>query len=533
MMNSPPTKQRQTCITPPGFYASKNAMAKHDYGITPPGFAASKNTSFLDKIDTVALKKTDPKTRVDKNEVDVLRKERDDAVLQNEKLKQLLEETRAQLAFRDEFDKEGEIIHKKEIGMLQNECDVAMLQNRKLKQQLEETQAQLEDLTSHSKASRTHQMEMEFLRSECDNVVLQNIELERHVQEIRAQLAACRDEFERDQKKYKKHLAFLLNEQNRQGKQEPPEEGTILGPINHDLVETTERIGDYDIGKFLGKGEYAQVRKGIHRNTHEQYAIKCIGKKRSPQAMHQLEQEVIVLTQVTHPNMIRAMHVYHAPSTVYLVMELGRLDLFEYAQRTKGRIDDNTLREIMIGILQPIEFLHSIGICHSDLKAENILIMKKASQLDRTHIKLCDFGLCSMSTSTDPDTPVYQTNFKGTVPLVAPEVIVSTSIGAAYDARPVDMWAIGCTLLELTVGYPDGWKEAFKLHKTDIVGFEEGIHESLESMYERRYMVDFNTFDIVCSLLRMKPEARHTASQVLEHGWFEGCFMSSKARGSV
>jgi len=374
----------------------------------------------------------------------------------------------------------------------------------------------------------SRKQEIQVLSQECDTAVIQNVRLEHDLEETQAELAACRDEFDLEQEEHEKQLAILIYEYNRQGNDErarSPSEDSLLGPVNHELVETPDQVGDYHLSKLLGTGKFARVRLGIHRVTQDEYAIKCIDKSsiRSPQHMHQLVNELTVLLQISHVNIVKAHATFHAPNIVYVVMELASTDLFEYSRRSNNK-EKIPLREIMIGILQPLEFLHSIGICHCDIKVENILLVKHNEELTRRHVRLCDFGLCCVSTSTDAHAPVLDSGFKGTIPLVAPEVILSKQ---DYDARPVDMWAVGCTLLELTDGYPDGWDDAYKLCRSDKVGFQEGMKACLVELRGRQYSVNDDAFDIVCGLLRMTPEHRRTASRVLEHPWFDGCFAES------
>ena len=354
-----------------------------------------------------------------------------------------------------------------------------------------------------------HFDEVELLRKQRDVAVFSNIYLEAQLRDTQAELVACRRELEKQKKKHEEQLAFLLHEYL-------PEHQSLLGPIDHNLKEDCEQVGDYIVGDLLGDGYYADVFNGMHCSTKQQFAIKCLKKERiqSNQHMHQLEQELMVLKHASHPNIIRMEEVLHGHNVVYIVMELGHKDLYTYA-RTVG-ITEYGLREIMAGILTPLQHLHSIGICHLDIKPENILVMKDvpAIELRREHIKLCDFGLCTISSSSE-NTVVHQASIKGTPGFFAPEMVEGT-----FDAKPADMWSVACTLLELSEGFMECWMESYDLYRKDTEGFQQGIRFCLAMMQDRDYFADANVFEIVRDLLRMEPELRLTAAQVLEHDWF-------------
>jgi serine/threonine protein kinase len=222
----------------------------------------------------------------------------------------------------------------------------------------------------------------------------------------------------------------------------------------------------------------------------------------------------MILKHVHHPNIIRMQEVLHSPNVIYIVMELGHKDLHTYASNV-GITEDST-REIMAGILTPLKHLHSIGICHLDIKPENIMVMKDvpAHELSRDHIKLCDFGLCVISSCTQ-DPVVSEVTLKGTPGFFAPEMVEG-----AFDAKPADMWSVGCTLMELSEGFMEGWFESYSMYRKDTANFHLGIRNCLTMVQDRDYFADVHIFELVRDLLRMEPEHRLTASQVLEHDWF-------------
>lgn len=93
-----------------------------------------------------------------------------------------------------------------------------------------------------------------------------------------------------------------------------------------------------------------------------------------------------------------------------------------------------------------IQYLHSHGVCHRDLKLENILINTTTQK-----IKIIDFGL-ALNTPLDGSSqrPPYLTKHRcGSEEYASPELI----LGGPYDARYVDIWACGVIFFALLVGY--------------------------------------------------------------------------------
>ena len=113
--------------------------------------------------------------------------------------------------------------------------------------------------------------------------------------------------------------------------------------------------------------------------------------------------------------------------------------------RNFGRFPDDTIRFLTRQVLEGLSYLHSRGILHRDLKADNLLL-----DIDGT-IKISDFGISKRSRD------IYANNaemsMQGTIFWMAPEVIhnVIKNQKQGYSAK-VDVWSLGCVILEMFVG---------------------------------------------------------------------------------
>jgi serine/threonine protein kinase len=298
-----------------------------------------------------------------------------------------------------------------------------------------------------------------------------------------------------------------------------------IGPVNYDIAETDTTIGIYDIGKHLGEGNYASVYIGTNRRSQQQYALKKLSKNRmvSLRSLTQLEKELDVLHSVNHENIIKLHDTIHAPDHIYLVLELGHVDLFKYIKLHGLALD--TIREIALGLLRGVAYLHERGIAHLDIKEENILIAKDVTvlELNHTHIKLCDLGLCAVQ--PDVDQPIPVSRLRGTSGYFAPEIV---SHMQSAEGRSADMWSVGATLIGLVQEDSPSWMDAYSYFKSDRRKFQEGLVDCVIKLYERKFFPDIDLHDLICRMLVMKPSKRLTAAQALEHVWIQRSAYISK-----
>jgi BR serine/threonine kinase len=182
-------------------------------------------------------------------------------------------------------------------------------------------------------------------------------------------------------------------------------------------------IGPYLIERAIGSGKSSQVYLVKHNHTQQRYALKCVLK--SPDS--QIRTEIALHTIPKHSNVLRLFSTFDTETHVCLVLELAeRGELFDYLISQSFFSEDialNFFRQVVYGV----EYLHSLGICHRDLKSENVL-------LDLNYqVKISDFGL---SKWIPEGTATEQC---GSAHYMAPEVVA----GGSYDPRKADIWSLG------------------------------------------------------------------------------------------
>jgi len=203
---------------------------------------------------------------------------------------------------------------------------------------------------------------------------------------------------------------------------------------------------DYKIESVIGQGNYSKVRRGRNKATGEKVAIKIISKsKLSPEDLADLKNEIDILKQVDHPNIVKLVDVYEDAKNFSLVMELMRGgELFDVLME-REQFSEKEARDIIAPIIDAINYLHSLGIIHRDIKPENLLFSSK--DIETAVIKVADFGFARFVQEEDKDG--LATTVCGTPNYVAPEVLEQKPYGT-----PCDSWSIGVVLYILLCGCP-------------------------------------------------------------------------------
>lgn len=285
-------------------------------------------------------------------------------------------------------------------------------------------------------------------------------------------------------------------------------------------VRTADAVTDvYDIStKLLGSGTYSQVFAATHRELKGTFAVKCINKAFlvSPEEKESIRREVEVHLRCHHPNIVRLFEVYEDSSSLWLVMEQTNHGTLKNWMARHRRSGEHMASKLVHQLLIAVAHLHQMGILHSDIKPENILVntdtMSASTGVaaEETVIKICDFGLARKV----PDIKyfrftrdVYKVPFTGvcgTPGYIAPELLMRQPYGT-----PTDMWSVGVIMFELIGGYPPfrPYSKCLKMQ----VSFQGRAWKccSAEAM------------DLLQKLLVVQPSRRLSATDALKHPWFD------------
>mmetsp|Transcript_35365 Transcript_35365/g.75384 ORF Transcript_35365/g.75384 Transcript_35365/m.75384 type:complete len:556 (+) Transcript_35365:125-1792(+) len=260
---------------------------------------------------------------------------------------------------------------------------------------------------------------------------------------------------------------------------------------------------DYSVvDKALGSGYNGVVRMAVSKTGkgQQKYAVKAFKLASIPKDKKaQLESEVEIFLCMDHPHITHLYDVYESEEMLHLVMECCEGgELFERITEVK-RFSEKDAADAVWQMLLAVNYIHSHGIVHRDLKLENFLYDSKGG----SHLKLIDFGFSKM---WDPNIKMHVSC--GTLAYVAPEVLQKS-----YTSQ-CDMWSLGVIVFILLSGYmPFSGSEAVQTKN-----ISEG---NFKMKPERWHTVSKGARDFVMSLLQVDPHKRMTAGQALEHRWIQ------------
>mmetsp|Transcript_5867 Transcript_5867/g.11184 ORF Transcript_5867/g.11184 Transcript_5867/m.11184 type:complete len:1060 (+) Transcript_5867:347-3526(+) len=264
------------------------------------------------------------------------------------------------------------------------------------------------------------------------------------------------------------------------------------------------RVDQLEEIAIIGVGGYGKVTLVNFKN--EQFALKSMLKQAllKMELQAHLEQERESMIECRSPWTVGLDATYQDKHYVFMLIEavMGG-DLRRYIlKQPNRRIPENHARFYVACVVQALEFMHSLGYVHRDLKTENLLITPSG------YIKLADFGFAKKiikgkKTYTTCGTPAY----------MAPEIITM-----AGHTTAVDWWCIGILLYEMTCGYTPFQYETNELNK-------------LRAIVDGKYTIPSNLSascrSIISKLLTTNPARRlgnlkRGARDVKAHPWFNG-----------
>ncbi|KAI8566229.1 hypothetical protein RHMOL_Rhmol02G0023900 [Rhododendron molle] len=262
-------------------------------------------------------------------------------------------------------------------------------------------------------------------------------------------------------------------------------------------------------GELIGCGAFGRVYMGMNLDSGELLAVKQVSiasnasKDKAQAHIRELEEEVKLLKNLSHPNIVRYLGTAREEESLNILLEFVPGGSISSLLGKFGSFPESVIRMYTKQLLLGLEYLHENGIMHRDIKGANILVDNKGC------IKLADFG--ASKKVVELATITGAKSMKGTAYWMAPEVILQT--GHSFSA---DIWSVGCTVIEMATGKPP-WSQQYQEEVAAL--FHIGMTKSHPPIPEH---LSVGAKDFLLKCLQKEPNLRLSALDLLQHPFVTG-----------
>lgn len=212
-------------------------------------------------------------------------------------------------------------------------------------------------------------------------------------------------------------------------------------------------IGNYRVGRRIGKGGMGTVHEAEHVLTQRKIAVKFLmtivqSEEEARLAQRRFEDEALILGGLKHPNLIEFLGSGVLPDgRFYIMMEYCEgITLKQFLVDKGGRLEPDLAVDLIRQIALALMDVHKHNIVHRDLTPRNVMVLPEPSTPQRCRVKILDFGIAkTLGSDRRTSTQAFPT---GTCQYMSPEQWQSAK---SLDVK-ADIYALGLIFYELLVG---------------------------------------------------------------------------------
>lgn len=298
------------------------------------------------------------------------------------------------------------------------------------------------------------------------------------------------------------------------------------------LIRITRPTEIYERVQQVGEGTYGKVYKATNSITDEYVALKKLRLESEREGFPiTAMREIKLLQSFDHENVVGLLEMMVEHNQIYMIFDYMDHDLTGLLTHPDLKLTESHRKFIFKQLMEGLQYLHKKRVIHRDIKGSNILL----DNIGR--LKIADFGLArTMNVLNDGEIPDY-TNRVITIWYRPPELL----LGSTDYGREVDIWGVGCLLIELysKIAAFQGFDEIGQLYKIfNVMGtpnienwpdmenlpwfemLKPKINKASTFKNEYESIMSEQSFDLAVKLLTLNPKKRLTAREALEHPYF-------------
>ncbi|PXF43835.1 Cyclin-dependent kinase C-1 [Gracilariopsis chorda] len=299
----------------------------------------------------------------------------------------------------------------------------------------------------------------------------------------------------------------------------------------------SREVTDFEEIEQIGEGTYGQVWMGRDKRSGEIVALKKVRMDQEKEGFPVTAiRELKMLRSLRHENIVNLKEIVTGQNQnrnkvqrnkheIYMVFEYVDHDLTGLMDTPTIHFTEAQVKTYAKQLLSGLWYCHEREVLHRDIKGSNLLIDNKGN------LKIADFGLAR----TFNDHLKRYTNRVITLWYRSPELL----LGAEEYGPEVDIWSVGCLLVELLTKKPlfpgkdeleqldlifsvlgsptesiwPGWQQLSLAHTVKTEAYVPRLRQKLKSLSQ-------TALDLIEWLLKLDPKRRPTALEALDHEWF-------------
>ena len=282
-------------------------------------------------------------------------------------------------------------------------------------------------------------------------------------------------------------------------------------------------VEDITLIKSVGKGSFGEVFLASRKGTDQMYAVKKVSKSLVLQekVKKYFNNEIYILKQVNHPNIIKLYEIKQTLNNFYLVFDLcngGGLSncLEKYMKQNKKPFTQEIAQSIIRQLVSGLQYLHNNKILHRDLKLDNVLLHfnseedKNNFNLLKAQVKIIDFGFARYLENDSLAQSVLGSPINMDPQILAKMRKIDNNQSFGYDQK-ADIWSLGTICYELLIGVPP----------FDATSYEELVSKIQKGNYKipKNLKLSKEAISFINGMLKYNPEQRLSIDQLANHNF--------------